>query len=114
MSIARIMMQAAAGGDSATTPFLSVAHNSSPFITIYKRSGDTFTKLSNPATLPPSTGRGVAFSSDDTYMAVAHSTSPYITIYKRSGDTFTKLSNPATLPASTGRGVAFSNTGFPQ
>jgi lipopolysaccharide export system protein LptC len=76
---------------------MAVAHFTSPFITIYKRSGDTFTKLANPATLPASTGNGVAFSSDDTYMAVAHSTSPFITIYKRSGDTFTKLADPATL-----------------
>ena len=88
---------------------MSVAHVSSPYITIYKRSADTFTKLTDPAELPPSTGRGVAFSSDDTYMSVAHSTSPYITIYKRSADTFTKLTNPATLPASTGLGVAFSS-----
>ena len=114
MSIARIMMQAAAGGDSDITPFLSVAHSSSPFITIYNQEVDTFTKLSNPATLPASTGIDVAFSSDDTYMAVAHGISPFVTIYKRSGDTFTKLSNPATLPTGTGNGVAFSNTGFPQ
>ena len=70
----------------------------------------TFTKLSDPATLPASTGCGVAFDSTSTYMAVAHVTSPYITIYKRSGDTFTKLSNPATLPASTGLDVAFDST----
>ena len=114
MSIARIMMQAAAGGDSATTPFLSVAHSTSPYITIYNQEVDTFTKLSNPATLPTQIGRGVAFSSDDTYMAVAAFTSPRITIYKRSGDTFTKLADPATLPTASGNGVAFSNTGFPQ
>jgi hypothetical protein len=93
---------------------MAVAHPTSPFITIYKRSGDTFTKLADPATLPTGTGVSVAFSSDDTYMAVAHVNSPFITIYKRSGDTFTKLADPATLPASTGNGVAFSNTGFPQ
>jgi hypothetical protein len=62
--------------------YMSVAHSTSPYITIYKRSGDTFTKLSNPSTLPTGTGYGVAFSNDDTYMSVAHSDSPYITIYK--------------------------------
>jgi 6-phosphogluconolactonase (cycloisomerase 2 family) len=91
--------------------YLAIAHNQTPFITIYKRSGDTFTKLSNPATLPPTTGQGVAFSPDGTYLAVAHSGSPFITIYKRSGDTFTKLTNPATLPTGTGRGTAFSTDG---
>jgi len=90
-------------------PLLAVAHFSTPFITIYNQEIDTFTKLADPATLPPNTGRGVAFSSDDTYMAVGHNTSPFITIYKRSGDTFTKLADPATLPPDTGFSVAFSS-----
>ena len=91
---------------------MAVAHATSPFVTIYKRSGDTFTKLANPATLPPSTGYGVAFSADGTYMAVAHFITPFVTIYKRSGDTFTKLANPAALPTSTGNGVAFYPRAF--
>jgi hypothetical protein len=40
---------------------MAVAHATSPFVTIYKRSGDTFTKLANPATLPTNFGYGVAF-----------------------------------------------------
>src|SRR5260221_295809 len=88
--------------------YMSVAHNTTPFITIYKRSGDTFTKLSDPASLPSSNGLGVAFSPDGTYMSVAEANTPFVAIYKRSGDTFTKLSDPASLPASSGEGVAFS------
>ena len=103
-SIRKLLMTA---NKSAQEFFLSVTHNTTPFITIYSQDADTFTKLSNPATLPASTGTDVAFSADGTYMAVAHSSTPFITIYKRSGDTFTKLSNPATLPAGLGRGVAF-------
>ena len=61
---------------------MSVAHNISPFITIYKRSGDTFTKLANPSQLPTGPGRGTAFSPDGIYLSVAHDTSPFITIYK--------------------------------
>jgi DNA-binding beta-propeller fold protein YncE len=94
-----------------TGTYLTVAHSSSPYITIYKRSGDTFTKLANPSTLPTSTGYGCAFDPTGTYLAVAHSSSPYITIYKRSGDTFTKLADPSTLPTSTGYGCAFDPTG---
>ena len=45
----------------ADEAFMAVAHDGTPFITIYKRSGDTFTKLANPATLPASNGLGVAF-----------------------------------------------------
>jgi 6-phosphogluconolactonase (cycloisomerase 2 family) len=90
-------------------PLLAVAHTITPNITIYDQKIDTFTKLANPANLPPNTGNGIAFSSDDTYMAVAHATSPFITIYKRSVDTFTKLANPAILPTDAGNGVAFSS-----
>ena len=41
--------------------YLAIAHNTSPFVTIYSRSGDTFTKLSDPAALPAGTGNGVCF-----------------------------------------------------
>jgi hypothetical protein len=68
---------------SSDGTYMAVAHPTTPFITIYKRSGDTFTKLADPSSLPASTGQGVAFSSDGTYMAVAHSTTPFITIYKQ-------------------------------
>jgi WD40 repeat protein len=74
-------------------------------------SGFVSTKLTDPSTLPTSTGWGTSFSPDGTYLAVAHSTSPYITIYKRSGDTFTKLADPATLPPNNGLGTAFSPDG---
>ena len=91
---------------------MAVAHFITPYLTIYKRSGDTFTKLANPAALPAGTGYGVAFSADGTYMAVGHSGSPFVTIYKRSGDTFTKLANPAALPTGVGNGVAFYPRAF--
>jgi hypothetical protein len=91
--------------------YLAVAHYTTPFITIYKRSGDTFTKLANPSALPANAATGFAFSPDGNYLAVAHEVTPFITIYKRSGDTFTKLSNPSALPASTANGCAFSPDG---
>jgi len=91
--------------------YLSVAYAVAPFITIYRRDGDTFTKLTNPSTLPTGVGFGVAFSPDGNYLSVAHDTTPYITIYRRDGDTFTKLTNPSTLPTSRGYGVAFSPGG---
>ena len=113
MSVRNILM-AAAGASTAVAfeKFLAVAHDSSPFVTIYGQDVDTFTNLANPATLPTETSYGVAFSADGTYMAVVHYTSPRVTIYKRSGDTFTKLANPAALPANTGYGVAFYPRAF--
>ena len=92
--------------------FLVVTHNTSPYVTIYKQGGDTFTKLASPATLPTNVGYGVAFSADGTYMAVVHGGYPFVTIYKRSGDTFTKLANPAALPTGSGTGVAFYPRAF--
>jgi len=93
---------------SPDNTYLAVAHNTSPYVTIYKRSGDTFTKLSDPATLPAGASQTCAFSPDNTYLSVGHGISPYITIYKRSGDAFTKLSDPATLPVNSGICCSFS------
>lgn len=100
-----------ATGFSPDSAYLITGHWGSPYITIYKRNGDAFAKLSDPAILPPSTANGVAVSPDGIYLAVAHNSSPYVTIYKRNGDIFTKLSNPSMLPAGSGRGVAFSPNG---
>jgi len=76
-----------------TGTYLAVAHDGSPYITIYKRSGDTFTKLANPATLPTGVGYGCAFDPTGTYLAVAHSSSPRITIYNGFSRTVFKTGN---------------------
>jgi hypothetical protein len=89
--------------------FFTVAHSTSPFITIYEVNGQTFTKLDNPASLPAGIGNGVEFSRDGNWMSVAHNTTPFITNYAISGTTFTKASDPASLPASTGTQVSFSS-----
>ena len=91
--------------------FMAVVHSASPYVTIYEISGTTFTKLSNPLSLPTGIGRGVSFSPNGQFMAVGHDSSPYVTIYEISGTTFTKLSNPSSLPTSTGYGVSFSPNG---
>ena len=94
---------------SSDGTYLAVAHQNSPYITIYKRSGDALTKLANPSSLPSNTCFSVDFSSDDTYLAVGSDNAPYILIYKRSGDTFTKLANPSSLPANSANTVDFSS-----
>lgn len=95
-------LNGAINGNSTSPNGTYIAHSnssSSPFITIYKKTGNVINKLSNPATLPTSNVYGSNFSSDNNYLAIASTTTPFIQIYKRSGDTFTKLANPATLPA---------------
>jgi hypothetical protein len=94
---------------SADGRFMTVAHTTTPFVTIYEINGTTFTKLTDPSSLPAGNGNGVAFSADGLHMAVAHATTPFITIYSVSGTTFTKLSNPSTLPDGTGQSVTFSS-----
>lgn len=93
---------------SSDGSFLAVGHSTSPFVTIYQRSGRSFTKLTDPGTLPPAQVTGCAWSSDDQFLAVSSISSPFVTIYQRSGTTFTKLADPATLPAGVGRGCAWS------
>lgn len=95
---------------SSDGTYLAMTGGTSPFIYIYKRSGDVFTKLADPATLPPSGPQAVAFDATDTYLCVTTTAaSPNITIYKRSGDTFTKLADPVGAPGSVAYyGATFS------
>ena len=61
-------------GVVASPTHLAAGQNNTPFFTIYSRSGDTFTKLTDPATLPPANVRGATFSNNGDYLAVAHNT----------------------------------------
>jgi len=78
-------------------------------MTIYKRSGDTFTKLATPVITSDFIAFSVEFSSDGIYLAVAHTGGDCITIFKRSGDTFTKLAAPDYVREVAAYAVAFSN-----
>src|SRR5690606_33090566 len=93
---------------SSDGTYLAVAHTTTPYLTVYKHSGDTFNKLSGieAPTGENYSGMGVSFSSDSTYLAVAQARSPFLTVYKRTGDTFNKLSGIAAL-AGQGNGVSF-------
>lgn len=94
---------------SPDSVYMAVAISVSPYVQIYKRSGNYFELLANPGTLPPNVARDCKFSPNGNYLTVVHSSTPFVTIYKRSGDTFTKLSNPATLPAANSYSVAWSH-----
>jgi len=92
--------------------YLAVAHNNTPFLTIYKMTDGVPVALVTPlSALPASTAHDVAWSNDDGHLAVAHATAPYITVYSRSGDAFTKLDNPATTPTTTAVSVEWANNG---
>jgi hypothetical protein len=95
----------------ASVQYFAIAHDTSPFVSIYKRVGDVLTKLDNPTSLPAGSGSGCAFSRDGQFLAIAHSTTPFVTIYQRNGDTFIKLADPATLPTGNAGGAAWSADG---
>jgi hypothetical protein len=95
---------------SSGSLFLAVSHDVSPFLSIYSRSFDTFTKITNPATLPVSKSYNCCFSADSNYLAVAASESPYTVVYSRSASVFTRLGN---IPGFDSRSndVSLSNDG---
>jgi len=61
---------------------------------IFKRSGDTLTRLANPVVVPSSSNTGVAWSPDGSHLLVAGNGSGAsgAMLYSRSGDTFTNIS----------------------
>ena len=93
---------------SPDTTYLAVAHTTSPFISVYKRSGDVLTKLSSPTSLPVQQGQAVAWSPDGVYLAVMNNLSPFMIVYKRSGDVFTPIATPTVLPTGNTFGTSFS------
>ena len=86
---------------------LAVPDANSPYVHIWNTS--TWSKVSNPSTLPTGGGKGVAFCPDGSLLAVGHATSPYITIYNTSD--WSKVSNPSTLPDDTVSALSFNKAG---
>ena len=66
------------------------------YITVFRRNGTDFTKISDIAKGLPRMGflNSLAFSPDGSLLAVAHETHPSLRLYSREGEIFTKLPNP--------------------
>lgn len=80
---------------------LAVGHSGDPFVTIYKREGDAFTKLNDIPPLSVAALSGsVAYSPVGVCLVVTHLTSPFLTIYVREGDAYIKREgSPVSLTA---------------
>jgi len=93
--------------------YLGAAASSTPYVHIYKRAGDTFTKLSDPTgDLPTNAAKGASFTRDAAHLAISSVQSPFIQIYKRSGDAFAKVADPTGgLPPDQAHDCAFSHDG---
>lgn len=91
---------------------LAIGHSTSPFISVYQRSGGTFTKVANPVDLPPNLVYGADWSPDGTILACVHATSPYLTIYKWTGTALEKMTDiQGGNPAGTGNNVRWNPAG---
>lgn len=99
------------GTGDATITFSAEAALPIRFLTIYQRTGDTFAKCTDPATLPAGQVNGLSWSPDGLKLTCVHATTPFITSYTRSGSTFTAITSPAALPAGTGNGCAYNAQG---
>jgi WD40 repeat protein len=99
-------------GDAGTT-ILALAHEGSPYVSVYKWDGGFGTKYANPSTLPPGNLRGMDWHPEANAIALGGDSSPYINAYSWDMDTGfgSKYSNPSTLPPSGGRGCSFSPDG---
>lgn len=93
--------------------YLAVAHDITPFVTIYKVSGNTHTKLPNPESLPFANGRSASWSPDGIHLVIGVFTNEpgeRLVIYKRLGDTFTRITGYLE-PEERSVGVSFSPDG---
>lgn len=97
---------------SSDGSYVAISHSTSPNFSVYSRTGDTWTKLANPAVLPNGNGVGCAMTADGVYIAVTQNvgSAPNLLWYQRSGSTLTKLTDP-TQPALSLLGCAWDPTG---
>ena len=92
--------------------YLAVGMSVSPYIAIYKKNGDTFTRLPTPADIPLYTVKGVAWNGYD-HLITVHGGYPYTTVYKvnRFTDSFTKLADFTTNQGYADTGAVAVITG---
>lgn len=99
---------------SSDGQYLAVGEAASPFVDIYKRSGDILSRINTPNILPGHATLEMGWSPDGKYLAVSHSSSPYVHIYLRAADSFVllmTLSNMIPPAATVTRALSWSPDG---
>lgn len=90
--------------------YVAVALAGSPYLALYRRVGNSFERLPDPAEMPSTAVNGASFSFDGRFLALALNAAPYIMVYEISGETFTLVTDhPA--PPNRLNCIAFSTTG---
>lgn len=79
-------------------------------LNIFQRAGITLTKLTDPTTVPLTTG-GMVWTVDGRYLLAVDSSAPYIHIYERAGTALNYLLGVLESPAPTAQGIALSHDG---
>lgn len=90
---------------------LGCSSDNSPMV--YKRSGDSFSRLTSGVATPYTSSNGVAYSPDGAhlYVVAGSSVSSSLAVLKRSGDTYTEITPKPTTPGGIPQCVAASPDG---
>lgn len=97
---------------SPDSQYLAISSTSdSPYLWVYKRTGDTLALLTLPATGMTSRAQGLAWSPDGNELSVAPEFSVPPFILRRTGDTFVFQTLGDQLPVAQERGLAYAPNG---
>jgi hypothetical protein len=93
---------------------LAMTLTESPWVAMYRRVGNTLTRMANLPNLQASgfpQRSGSWHPSGQIWSHTSLNTSPYIHSWSRVGETFTKLADPASLPVTGQRGCSWNSFG---
>jgi hypothetical protein len=95
--------------------YLAAGGDTAPKIYLYRKSGDTLTKLADSVAdyVPGTTIFGMAWDPTGRFLVVCFTGSPYIACFEFDdvAETLTKIANPSTLPNGDTRGAAWLPNG---
>lgn len=95
--------------------YLAVSMQGNNGTKVFKRSGDTFTEITDSVLTSINTGSsghyGCAWSPDGLHLAVGRGATPFIKILKRTGDTFSDITPATNMPSASVRGISYSADG---
>jgi len=92
----------------STGTYLALAMSATPYVRIYKRTGDSFARLNTAIDFNPAGNcRDIKYSNSDQYLAVSTDAAPFVIVYKIDGESYDKLDSSyfSSLPISATYGL---------